>query len=235
MSASPTGTEIDPDSITQIVAIDGPAGAGKSTVARRVAVRLGFAFLDTGAMYRAATWWAMRNGVDMTNESALVESTLSLPLELRDHDGALQVLVAGEDVSQTIRRRDVTENIRLLDGIPEVRAPLVRLQRQIGSMKPTVAEGRDIGTVVFPRARCKVYLDASIDERARRRAGELEAKGEHVDQSRLRDEIRLRDENDRGRACAPLRQAEDAIRIDTTGLTLDEVAELIVQYVKSRL
>lgn len=226
---------IDPELITQIVAIDGPAGAGKSTVARRVAERLGFAFLDTGAMYRAATWWAMRNGVDMTNESALVESTQMLPLELREHDGALQVLVAGEDVSQSIRRRDVTENIRLLDGIPAVRAPLVRLQRQIGCMKPTVAEGRDIGTVVFPRARCKVYLDASIDERARRRAKELESKGEHVDDSRLQDEILRRDENDRGRACAPLRQAEDAVRIDTSGMTLDEVVESIVQHAKSRL
>lgn len=214
--------------ITDIVAIDGPAGAGKSTAARRTAESLGFAFLDTGAMYRAATWRALHLGVDLDDRSATTASTRAMRLELLQTDGTLTVLVDETDVSQAIRTPEVTRCIYKLDENPDVRAHLVDLQRTFGAAYPTVAEGRDMGTVVFPLARCKIYLDASIDERARRRALELEAKGIPTDLAALREEIRVRDEKTMTRAVAPLRRADDATLLDTTGLSLDQVVERIV-------
>lgn len=216
------------DSLADIVAIDGPAGAGKSTVAREAARRLGMRFLDTGAMYRAATWWAMHSHVNLRDADALAESTRAMPLELIERDGSLVVRVGGTDVSQAIRTPEVTRSIRHLDGVPDVRAHLVHLQREFAAKGPTVAEGRDMGTVVFPKARCKIFLDASIGERARRRALELEAKGHAIDPVALEAEIAARDDNDRNRAVAPLRPAPDAILVDTTGKSLDAVIAEIV-------
>ncbi len=220
---------------TEIIAIDGPAGAGKSSVARRVAERLGFAFLDTGAMYRAATWWAMHHAVDLDNAQALADSTRRMPLELDEDDGRQRVCVEGHDITLQIRSPEVTRNIYKLDQHAAVRAHLVELQRKIGAQRPTVAEGRDIGTVVFPKARCKIYLDAALDERARRRAAEYEQRGISVAMDTLREEIRVRDQKDMTRAVAPLRKAEDATVIDTTGMTPDEVVNEIVQLAKARL
>ena len=216
------------DEISDVVAIDGPAGAGKSTVARRVADTLGYAFLDTGAMYRAATWRALDRGVALDDPAALAESTRAMQFAVKEEGGGLRVWVDGQDVTDAIRTPEVTRAIYHLDHNPEVRACLVALQQAVGAQQPTVAEGRDIGTVVFPKARCKIYLDASLDERVRRRAEELEAKGMAVDRSVLREEIRRRDEKDMGRAISPLRCAPDAMRVDTTGMTLDEVVEKIV-------
>jgi cytidylate kinase len=216
------------ESLVDIVAIDGPAGAGKSTVAREAARRLGMRFLDTGAMYRAATWWAMHSHVSFRDTGALAESTRTMPLELIERDGGLIVRVGGTDVSQAIRTPEVTRNIRHLDGVPAVRAHLVQLQREFAARGPTVAEGRDMGTVVFPKARCKIFLDASIGERALRRALELEAKGHPVDRAALEAEIAARDDNDRNRAVAPLRAAPDATIVDTTGKSLDAVVNEIV-------
>lgn len=216
-------------SITHIVAIDGPAGAGKSTVARRVADALGFRFLDTGAMYRAATWWAMDQGIDLDDADALVAATKAMPLELREEDGRLRVIVDGHDVSEAIRTPEVTRLIYKLDQNAGVRARLVDLQREFGARGPAVAEGRDMGTVVFPNARCKVFLDASLDERARRRAEEMRAKGQEVDFNALRAEIHERDEKTRTRAVAPLRQAEDAVYVDTSDMTIDEAVAAIVR------
>jgi cytidylate kinase len=187
------------------------------------------AFLDTGAMYRAATWRAMNGGLDMNDPEALARSTCEMHLDLRDDDGRLRVLVDDRDVSAEIRSPEVTRNIQFLDGIPAVRERLVELQREIGAKRPTVAEGRDMGTVVFPRARCKIFLDASIDERTRRRARQLWDEGRQVDEAALRAEIAARDHNDRSRAVAPLRPAEDAVIVDTTGMPFEEVVSEIVR------
>ncbi|HQL93950.1 MAG TPA: (d)CMP kinase, partial [Candidatus Hydrogenedentes bacterium] len=210
---------------TRIVAIDGPAGAGKSTVARRVAERLGFAFLDTGAMYRAATWRALARGVDLDDPGALEISTRDMRLEMDETPSGQRVTVDGEDVTAAIRTPEVTRLIYRLDQIPGVRRILVDHQRRFGERGPTVAEGRDIGTVVFPAAKCKIYLDASLDCRTRRRAAELAAKGLPVDFDQLREEIRDRDEKSRTRADSPLRRADDAVLVDSTDLTADQVVD----------
>ncbi len=220
---------------TQIVAIDGPAGAGKSSISRRVARELGFAFLDTGAMYRAATWRALHHQVPLDDPAALAASTLEMELELQTGTVGIQVVVDGRDVSREIRSPEVTRHIHLLDQIPEVRERMVELQRQFGCQKPTVAEGRDIGTVVFPEARCKIYLDASLDCRAERRAAELEAQGVTVDRAEVRREIAERDAKNMNRAVSPLRRAEDALLVDTTDMTPDEVTARLVQLARERL
>jgi len=221
--------------ITQVVAIDGPAGAGKSSAAKRVAEALGFHYLDTGAMYRAATWWALDQGIDMDNAEALAEATACMPLEMNDVDGKLQVIVDGRDVTQAIRTPEVTRKIWRLDQNADVRAHLVELQREYGAKGPTVAEGRDIGTVVFPKAKCKVFLESSLDERTRRRARQLADGGTEVNFEALRGEIHERDEKTRTREVAPLRRAEDAVLLDSTDMTLEEVVDAIVKLARSVL
>ena len=216
------------DDITDVIAIDGPAGAGKSTAARRAAEQLGFAYLDTGAMYRAATWRALDAGLDLEDAGALVDSTRRMALDMQEDDCGLRVRVDGRDVTEAIRSPEVTRNIYRLDQNPDVRAHLVSLQRAFAAKRPTVAEGRDMGTVVFPRARCKVFLDADLEERTRRRAEELIARGLPVDMDRLRAEIHERDEKNRTRTTAPLRRAPDATYLDTSSMSIDEVVAAIV-------
>ncbi len=220
---------------TQIVAIDGPAGAGKSSVSRQVARELGFAFLDTGAMYRAATWRALHHQAPLDDPEALVASTCAMELELREEPEGLRVLVDGQDVTLEIRSPEVTSQIYRLDQIPGVRRRLVALQREFGSKQPTVAEGRDIGTVVFPEARCKIYLDASLECRAKRRALELEARGLPADIEQVCREIAERDAQNMNRAVSPLRRAEDAVLVDTTEMTPEQVVARLVQLAKERL
>lgn len=220
---------------TQIVAIDGPAGAGKSSTAKRVAEVLGFAFLDTGAMYRAATWRAVDQGIDLDDAAALAASTQAMDLELRETAGGLVVVVDGRDVSTAIRSPEITRIIYKLDQNSDVRRELVAQQRRIGALRPTVAEGRDIGTVVFPAAKCKVYMDASLVERTRRRALQLQESGAAVDFDTLMAEIAERDEKAQNRADSPLRPAEDAILLDTTSLTFDEAVDTVVRLARERL
>ncbi len=220
--------------ITEVVAIDGPAGAGKSTVARRLAERLGFRFLDTGAMYRAATWWALDQDIDLDDALAVAQATQSMPLELKDEEGVQRAMVDGRDVSQAIRTPEVTREIYRLDQNRAVRAHLVALQQAFGALGPTVAEGRDMGTVVFPKAKCKFFLDASLDERTRRRAVDLAAAGRSVDVATLRAEIHERDEKNRNREVAPLIRAKDAMLVDTTAMTLDEVVDHIAGLVRAK-
>ena len=219
----------------KIVAIDGPAGAGKSSVSRRVATSLDFAFLDTGAMYRAATWRALHLGLDLDNEATLIESTQDMRLEMEEFDDGTRVSVDDRDVTAAIRTPEVTRNIYRLDQIPGVRRRLVELQREFGCRRPTVAEGRDIGTVVFPTARCKIYLDASLECRTKRRALEMEAKGMPVNFDELLEEIRDRDEKSMNRADSPLRRADDAILVDTTEMDTEQVVATLVSLARERL
>lgn len=221
--------------VTEVVTIDGPPGAGKSSVSREVARRLGFHFLDTGAMYRAATWWAMHRGVDLDDPEATAASTRAMALDMREENGLPRVFVDGIDITEAIRSQEVTQNIYKLDQNPAVRERLVELQRAVGAQAPTVAEGRDMGTVVFPRARCKIYLDASLDVRTRRRQEELRQKGVEVDFETLRTQIHERGEQSRLRKVAPMRPAEDAVVIDTSDMTFEEVVAEIVRRARACL
>lgn len=215
--------------ITDIIAIDGPAGAGKSTVARGVADALGYAFLDTGAMYRAATWWVLRHNIDFDDPRAIEDAVRVLPLEMREEAGRSRVWVGEHEVTDDIRTSAVTDNIWRVDEVPGVRRHLVELQRAFGAKQPTVAEGRDMGTVVFPDARCKIYLDAQPEVRARRRTDELQARGQEADYETVLAAIRERDHRGMTRADSPLRPAPDAVRIDTTGMSLKEAVDAIVR------
>ena len=212
------------------VAIDGPVGSGKSTVARRLAERLGFLYIDTGAMYRAATWKAMQSGVDLNDYSAvarLIDRT-----EIRLDRSGDAVWCDGRDVREEIRRPEVSRATSPVADNPAVRRRLVELQQKMGEHGGVVMEGRDIGTVVFPDADVKVYLDASPEVRAERRTSELRAAGVDVDyEETLRDLIE-RDRRDRSRPVGALRIAEGAIVLDSTRLTVEEVVERIERYVR---
>ncbi len=213
-----------------VIAIDGPAGAGKSTVAKILAKRLCISYLDTGAMYRALTLKALREKVNLEDGFKLAELAKATKIELRHSALGLRILLDGDDVSEEIRTIEVTNNTFYIARAAEVRAIMVILQRQLGEKQSVVAEGRDIGTVVFPNAAKKFYLDADFEERAQRRIKELQAKGKVVDEQQLQDELNDRDQKDFTRKVGPLKKADDAIVIDSTGLTAEQTAEKILQY-----
>ncbi|HSA32034.1 MAG TPA: (d)CMP kinase [Candidatus Omnitrophota bacterium] len=218
-----------------VVAIDGPAGAGKSTVAKRLAVRLNFSYLDTGAMYRSVTLKAMRQGVPLDNEDALAHMAKNTRLDLRGNpQSGLKVFLDGEDVSDEIRTPEVTNQTFYIARAPKVRAVMVELQRAIGSGTDVVIEGRDIGTVVFPEARFKFYLDASVEERAERRFKEFREKGKEIALAQVIEDVRKRDETDFNRSVGPLRKAEDAVVIDSTRMSIDEVVEAMARHVEKQ-
>ncbi len=217
-----------------VIAIDGPAGCGKSTVARLVANMTGFAFLDTGAMYRAVTLRAIRLGADMTDGDGLAQIARDAEIELVWTGEGTRVVLDGEDVSEEIRSPGVTKQIFRIDQVAAVRDELVARQQKFGAAGRVVAEGRDIGTVVFTRARCKVFMDASLDERARRRHKELAAKGTASDLDEVQQAIAERDRKTMSRAVAPLRPADDAVHLDTTNLTAAQVAEAVVELARER-
>ena len=212
-----------------IIAIDGPAGSGKSTVAREVARRLGFTYLDSGAMYRAVTLTALEAGVDLADGAALgrIAQALEIELRRRDADNA-QVFADGRDVSDAIREPRVTGASSTVAAHPEVRGAMLDKQRGLMAHGNYVVEGRDIGTVVAPDAPVKAFLTADASERARRRAAELERRGVSIQRDEVRSAIEQRDMLDSTRSAAPLRRADDAELIDTTGLTPDAVADRIV-------
>ncbi len=212
-----------------IIAIDGPAGSGKSTASRLVAEKLDYLYLDTGAMYRALTWKAIRENSDLTNEKNLVELAKKTTIKLTKDR---KVFVDGTDVTVPIRDPELTKRVYYIARVPGVRECMVALQREIGKAGGVVVEGRDITTVVFPDAKTKIYLDASVAERVGRRHKELKDRGYSAEVDEVEKELHSRDEEDRGRKIAPLRIAKNAVVIDTTHMDIDRVVETILDHVK---
>lgn len=211
-----------------IIAIDGPAGAGKSTIAKKVAEKLNFTYLDTGAMYRAFTLLVLKKGIPLEN-TQLIEKTLDdFDISFIDN----RILMNGTDVTKDIRNEEVTKNVSYISSLPFVRKKMVELQRKIGQNNYIVIEGRDIGTVVFPNADYKFYLDASIETRAVRRLKDKNDSSKASTIDEMIKKIRDRDTYDSTRKIAPLKKAEDAIYIDSTNMTIDEVCNSILNTIK---
>ena len=210
-----------------VIAIDGPAGAGKSTIARAIAARLGYTYIDTGAMYRAVALWAMREGVAMDDAHRVEQLARAAEFVLTPG----HIRLNGEDVSEAIREFEVAGAASKVAAIGAVRAALVEKQREVAARANVVMDGRDIGTVVFPDARVKIFLDADAGERVRRRSADQP----EVPAAALAQQISERDARDRGRAESPLVQAPDAVYVDTTGLTAEEVQEAVLRVVRERI
>lgn len=215
------------------VAIDGPAGAGKSTIARAAASSLGFIYVDTGALYRSIGLNALRKGVDLADTKAIENSLEGMKVELSfDEQGAQIVLLNGEDVSSLIRTPEVSMSASKVSAVPAVRAFLLDLQRNMAKTQSVIMDGRDIGTVVLPDAEVKIFLTASPEIRAKRRFDELIQKGQDVKYEDVLADVIERDYNDSHREIAPLKPAEDSVLADTSGLTLEESIELIINIIK---
>jgi CMP/dCMP kinase len=215
-----------------IVAIDGPAGSGKSTVARILAGRLGFLYIDTGAMYRAIALKVLLSRIDLGDEGKIIQCAKDSRIELRrNRDGSLAVILDGSDVSEAIRKPEIAECVSEVSRISGVRDVLVALQRSLAASGRVVMEGRDIGTVVFPNAEKKFFLDAAFDERVNRRYQEFTHKGRSIPQHEVAQDLRKRDAIDSGREVAPLRKAPDAVYVDTSSMSIDEVVEMLYRAV----
>jgi CMP/dCMP kinase len=217
-----------------IIAIDGPSGAGKSTLAKKLADGLGFTYLDTGAMYRALALKILRQGVDLADDQKLAELVNSTAVDLQCDRAELKVLLDGKNVASEIRTPAVSQMASKASALKLVRDRMLELQRRLGERGSVVAEGRDIGTVVFPDAQVKIFLSASAAERARRRCAELRAAGQPVDLDVTLREIEERDQRDSERALAPLRKADDALVIDSSNSTADEVAAYVLAEIRMK-
>lgn len=214
------------------VAIDGPAGAGKSTIAKAVAKKMNLIYVDTGAMYRAMALHMLRMGVDLQDTESIIEKCKKADITIRYEDGVQVVLLNGENVNAFLRTEEVGNGASAISPIPEVRRKLVDLQRKLAAESDCIMDGRDIGTCVLPNAQTKIYLTASSEVRAKRRYDELKAKGETCDLRKIRADIEERDYRDMHREVSPLKQAEDAILVDTSDMTVDEVIEKIISLCK---
>ena len=217
------------------VAIDGPVGAGKSSIARTAAQRLGFIYADTGALYRSVGLFCHRNGVDMTDPAAIAGTLGSIKLEIRLVDGVQHIFLNGEDVSEEIRLPEISMAASAVSAVPEVRAALLDTQRDIARKNNVIMDGRDIGTVVLPDAQVKIFLTASPEIRAKRRYDELRAKGSNVSFDEVLSDLNRRDYNDSHRAAAPLKQADDAVLADTSELDFEQSVELVCSLIKEKL
>ena len=217
-----------------VITIDGPAGSGKSTISRAVAARLGYAYLDTGAMYRAVGLQAVRTGIDPDNEEQMRTLLDTMDLQLLPADGDTRVILDHRDVSLDIRTPAMGMMASRVSALAIVRRKLTDLQQRLGGQGPVVAEGRDMGTVVFPLARYKFYLDATPEERSRRRTAQLQEQGVAADYNEILAQTKQRDHDDSTRALAPLKPANDAICIDSSHMTIPEVIESIVATVQGR-
>ena len=217
------------------IAIDGPAGAGKSTIAKRVAKELSYIYVDTGAMYRAMALYLHRLGISAEDTEKIAESCSGAEISIEYIDGEQVVLLGGENVNPLLRTREVSEMASKSSAVPQVRTRLVQLQQELGKKHNVVMDGRDIGTVVLPDAQVKIYLTASVDVRARRRWLELKEKGEDPVLEEIAREIEERDNRDMTREVSPLRIADDAVLVDSSAMTIEEVAEYILKIVHSRV
>lgn len=218
------------------IAIDGPASSGKSTVAKIIAKDFGYTYLDTGAMYRSATYLALQNGIDVTDQDGIVTLLAQHPIRFgRDAQGQQQVFVGEQDVTLPIRDNQVTNNVSAVAALPLVREELVRLQQEIAQVGGIVMDGRDIGTVVLPQAELKIFLIASVEERALRRFKENTERGIETDLEILKEEIAARDLKDSTREVSPLKAADDAITFDTTGVSIEGVVKFISEKAKEIL
>lgn len=217
------------------IAIDGPAGAGKSTIAKRVAKTLGYIYVDTGAMYRSMALYMLKNNISSDNIAAIEEACENVDISIDYVNGEQVVFLMGENVNGQIRTEEVGKMASVTSAVPKVREKLVSLQQKMGREKNVVMDGRDIGTVVLPESKCKIYLTASSAVRAKRRYDELVAKGENCDINEIEAGIIERDHNDMTREISPLKQAEDAVLVDSSYMTIDEVVDRILELAKERL
>lgn len=218
------------------VAIDGPSGAGKSTISKTVAKALGFVYIDTGAMYRTVALYAIEHGLDTRNKDGALERNLDkIAIDLAYVDGVQHIYLNGRDVSDAIREPQVSMGASDVATAPCVRLKLVELQRALAKKQNVIMDGRDIGTYVLPDAEIKIYLTADVEERAKRRYDELTAKGNAVSFEEVLEDMKRRDLNDSTRDFAPLRQAEDAVLVDTTGLPFEKAVERVLRCIRDRL
>lgn len=216
-----------------VVAIDGPAGAGKSTIAKLAAEKLGYAYIDTGAMYRSVAWKFLQTGAAF-DEEFISKLACTMVIDFKPEAKINRVFVDGTEVTDAIRTPEVTAIVSCVAAIGTVREAMVEQQRRMGTVGGVLMDGRDIGTVVFPNAQLKIFLTASVEERARRRYKEMLQKGQQVELAQLAADIAARDKADSERAIGPLRQAEDAILLDTSDMGISEVTEKILQLVQER-
>ncbi|WP_187372024.1 (d)CMP kinase [Aggregatibacter actinomycetemcomitans] len=221
--------------MNKIITVDGPSGAGKGTLCYALAEKLGFALLDSGAIYRVTALAALKSAVDLADESPLAELAQHLHIEFVAQDGEVQILLNGENVSGQIRTQEVADAASKVAVFPQVRAALLQRQRDFATGKGLIADGRDMGTVVFPEAQVKLFLDASAEERAKRRYNQLQNKGISGNFAQILAEIKARDLRDRNRAVAPLKPADDAFLLDSTALSIDEVIRQALDYIQQRI